>query len=110
MKYHYTLVLQFPERSMEFDDMIELGDFIAKKLQDKRDESVYDGHDIGSGQIDFFVYTNDPQNTFEKVSQLLGDERMRNLKAAYRKRDEEGYPIGKYFILWPKGLKKFRVI
>ena len=89
--------------------MIGLGDSIAKHLQDKKDESLFDGHDIGSGQIDFFVYTNNPQNTFESVSQLLGKERMKGLKAAYRKRDKDGYATGKYLIVWPEGLKKFRV-
>ena len=69
MKYQYTLVLQFPEKSMEFDEMSELEDSIEKHLQDKKDQSLVDGHDIGSGQIDFFVYTNNPQNTFESVSQ-----------------------------------------
>jgi len=34
---------------------------------------------------------------------------MKNLKAAYRKRDKDGYATGKYFIVWPKGLKKFKV-
>jgi hypothetical protein len=110
MKYQYTLVLQFPEKSMEFDEMIELGDSIAKHLQDKKDESLFDGHDIGSGQIDFFIYTTNPQNTFEGVSQLLGKERLKNLKAAYRKRDKDGCAIGEYIVLWPKNLNKFKVI
>ncbi len=39
MKNQYTLVLQFPEKSMEFDEMIELGDSIAKHLQDKKQQS-----------------------------------------------------------------------
>jgi len=94
---------------MEFDKMIELGGSIAKHLQDKKDKSLFDGHDIGSGQIVFFDYTNNPQNTFESVSQLLGKERMKNLKAAYRKRDKDGYATGKYLVVWPEGLKKFRV-
>jgi hypothetical protein len=109
MKYQYTLVLQFPGKSMEFDEMIELGDSIAKHLLDKKDESLYDGHDIGSGQIDFFVCTNNPQITFENVTRLLGKENMKNLKAAYRKRGKNGYLEEEYFIVWPKGLKKFTV-
>jgi hypothetical protein len=109
MKHQYTLVLQFPGKSMELDEMIELGDSIAKHLQDKKDESRFDGHDIGSGQIDFFICTNNPQNTFECVNKLLGKARMKDLKAAYRKRDKDGYATGKHLVVWPEGLKKFRV-
>lgn len=110
MEYPYTLFLQFPEKSMAFDEMIELGDSITRYLRDEKDKSEFDGHDIGSGQIDFFIYTSNPEKTFEIVSHLLGKERMEDLKAAYRERDTEGHATGKYFILWPKGAKKFKVI
>src|SRR3972149_6728912 len=97
----FQLVIQFPERIMDFERMVELEESMIKALQG---EAQIDGHDIGSGEINFFLFTDDPEGTFKRVTGLLDDKMMKVLKVAYR--DVAGQ---EYVILWSKGLRKFRV-
>jgi hypothetical protein len=86
--------------------MIELGNKIEKSLQD--DESQFDDNEIGSGKINLFVRTNNAESTFDIIRPLLG-EWMKNLRVAYREVGEDGYAKPKFFVLWPKGAKKFNL-
>lgn len=100
----YQLVIQFPE------DLYGYLDWIAD-FEDRLDESItdaeVDGHDIGSGQINIFIHSNDPVDTFQIIKNILEKEYfiLENIKVAYRE-------IGKdqYIPLWPKNLIDFDVL
>lgn len=100
----YQIVIQLPEAL--YDDL----DWIAD-VEDKLDETLLnaevDGHDIGSGEVNIFIHTNDPVNVFKIAKNILEEEgvSLENIKAAYRE------IIGEDYIpLWPENLSDFKVI
>lgn len=99
----YQLVIQFDE-SLGLDKLIEIEDVLMDFLQT---ESHLDGHDIGSDQMNIFIYTDTPSILQEEVVSLLKVDStiMSSMKIAFR--DVEG---GNFTCLWPKDLKKFIVI
>ena len=60
----YMLVLQWPSSSTakELDLLISREDQIR---EDIGDHGNVDGHDIGSGEMNIFIFTEDPKATFE---------------------------------------------
>ncbi|WP_169803111.1 ABC transporter [Sinomonas atrocyanea] len=64
-----------------------------------------DGHDIGAEEMNIYITTANPQETFRRVQEILHDRpRGNDLRAAYR--DLNG---AEYIVLWPKGLDSFSV-
>jgi hypothetical protein len=64
-----------------------------------------DGHDMGAGEMNIFVLTDQPQAAFDRIKVLIGaEEFMRELKVAYRE-------IGKsqFTIIHPPGLTRFTI-
>ena len=58
-----------------------------------------DGHDIGSGEMKFFVLSAEPVATFEQAEPLLFDASLLyNFGVAYR-----GLGSDNFTVLWPKG-------
>jgi hypothetical protein len=98
----YQLVVQFKEDDLSFDDMTALEDSLSTELEDIGD---VDGHDFGSGTINFFVLTDDPKSCFAKAKRVVAGKGRGEYKAAFRKISGEEYTI-----LWPKSLKKFHII
>lgn len=97
----YQLVLQFPEKLINLDTLVKIEDEFIKILKD--DE--VDGHDVGSGEVNFFILTNNPENVFKSLRQYLTDKELLNCaKMAYRRTNEETYVI-----LHPASLKEFNV-
>lgn len=101
----YMFVVQFPEEKYGDFDWIE-------KIENKLEESLVvdaelDGNDIGSGELNFFIYTNNPQGTFEIVKNIFKEEgsALEDAKIAYRNMDGD-----EYFCLWPEGLTNFEVL
>jgi hypothetical protein len=99
----YQLVIQLPEALN--DDL----DWIAE-MEDKLDEVLLDaevdGHDIGSGEVNIFIHTNHPINTFEIAKGILQEEGVdfENIKVAYREL------CGEHYIpLWPANLVDFKI-
>jgi hypothetical protein len=96
----YQLVLQFRERwpwSLHF--LIRLGDQLITKLGNSAD---VDGHDCGSGEMNIFIYTDDPIGTFGKIRALLARKLWVRVSAvAYREVEGEDYTV-----LWPEGSQK----
>lgn len=93
----YQLVLQFPEAAFsDFDTLVRCEDELITVLGDRHD---VDGHDIGSGEVNFFVITDDPQGALMKIrrspARLLSHP---GLRAAARRVDAEEYQP-----LWPVG-------
>ncbi len=65
-----------------------------------------DGHDIGSGQMNIFIYTESPEILFKKILTLHEmNDLIPIMKAAYRK-----YEGGEYNIIWPTGLTVFEIL
>jgi hypothetical protein len=100
----YQLALQFPSSSdADYDRLISFEDKIEGGLGDL---GVVDGHDIGSGEMNIFIHTDDPQAAFDRSKLLLGlGDDMGELKAGYRLFDQE-----EYVPIHPKGLKRFSVV
>ena len=100
----YQLVLQFRGDSLDdFDAMVALEDELTEELGDSAD---VDGHDVGSGETNIFIFTSDPAATFERARPVL--ERAKQFKAvtaAYREVNGE-----RYTVIWPEGSRqKFAV-
>jgi hypothetical protein len=96
------LVLQMPETLLTFDEIIEQEDLLIAGLKNL---AIVDGHDIGSGEVNFFILTDNVNVTFERVQTLLKSQTKSAVKAAYRKVTGE-----KYSILYPPDLKAFRIL
>lgn len=99
----YQLILQLPASSVkDYDEMINLEEAIVERLGELGD---VDGHDAGSGEINIFVLTNDPQLVFERIRGLFNTKKtMPDFKVAYRE-------IGKndFTIIHPFGLPHFAI-
>ena len=83
--------------------MIALENELAEELGNSAN---IDGHDVGSGETNIFIFTSDPTATFCRMKAVL--ERTRHLQAvtvAYREINSE-----RYTLIWPKGSQeKFTV-
>ena len=96
----YSLVIQFPEEQYGDLDWIHKieNDLITSLIN----EDV-DGHDVGSGTVNFFIYTNEPLRVLDDVKNILTEENVLiDAKIAYREVDSEDYTC-----LWPEGLATF---
>ncbi len=101
----YQLVLQLPESYLkDFDALISLEEDLTEILTENED---VDGHDIGSGEANIFVFTNEPKATFQRVRPTLENAGyLMNVTVAYR--DVEGE---NYIVIWPKNfMKKFTIL
>ena len=94
----YSLVLQFPANNIEdYDRLIEIEDALTKYLHGLAN---VDGHDSGSGEMNIFIFTGKPEETFEKAKVFIKAAGMlTTLSAAYRLTTENEYSR-----LWPVGL------
>jgi len=100
----YQLVIQFPENAhYDLDWLIETEDKLIEILRD----SEVDGHDIGSGEMNIFIFTDTPIKTFETVKNILKncDSALEDTKIAYRDINDE-----QFYCLWPTGVTEFQVI
>ena len=92
----YQLVLQFRATTIEdFDKLIDLEDSLIKALGRSHD---VDGHDFGTGEMNIFVFTENPQAAFGLSKEVLRDDDLRNLKAAFRQVGTDDYQS-----IWPEG-------
>ena len=100
----YQLVIQWPASSLtDYDAMVKIEDSLIEQLSEEHD---VDGHDFGSGEMNIFVHTDDPESAFEEVRSILGsDPSWSSVRVAYRELLGSGYTP-----LWPEGLREFRVV
>jgi hypothetical protein len=96
----YQLVLQFRGDSLrDLDATVALEDELIEELGDAAD---VDGHDVGSGETNIFIFTSDPAATFHRARPVL--ERRQQLQAvtaAYREVEGEQFTV-----LWPEGSRR----
>lgn len=83
--------------------MIALEDELIESLGSS---AKVDGHDCGSGEMNIFIYTDDPKGSFEAIRPVVAKRKLiENLVAAYRERTGEDYTV-----VWPVGFtKQFRI-
>ncbi len=94
----HQLVIQFPQSAFpEFDDLVRYEDRLIDVLADAHD---VDGHDIGSGEVNFFVFTDDPAAALATIRGARGGSLLSHpqVRAAARLDDGEDYEP-----LWPAG-------
>jgi hypothetical protein len=99
----YQLVVQWPIDSIvDYDAMIEVEDTLIEHLTEAHE---VDGHDIGAGEMNLFVLTNDFRKAFGEVKALLREENLwTDIRVAYREIEKN-----QYIVLWPQNLKGFSV-
>lgn len=99
----YQIVVQLPEEIFgDLDWIIEMED----KLEANLLNSELDGHDSGNGEVNIFIHTNSPVETFELVKNIFQNDAqvLANAKVAYRELSDEEYTC-----LWPADLKEFEI-
>jgi hypothetical protein len=70
------------------------------------DLAAVDGHDIGSGQMNIFLFTENPQRAFKRIKVMpSAANHMFNRKIGYREVGEDEYTL-----LYPEGLRQFAVV
>lgn len=85
----YQLVLQFPiDEHSDFDALIDLEDRLLRRIGEGH---IVDGHDFGSGEMNIFVHTDNPEQAFRSVLSQVGANLLPNLRAAYRELEGEEY-------------------
>jgi hypothetical protein len=97
------LVLQWLSSSTakELDLLISLEDQIREGIGD---HGNVDGHDIGSGEMNIFIFTEEPQATFERVKNIGSiPNHLSNFKAGYREVGEDDFAP-----LYPRASTTFR--
>ena len=99
----YQLVLQFQaEGVQEFDELVVLEELLVEKLPLG---SEVDGHDLGSGEFNIFILTDQPEQTFQVAEKTIQLYRLpQKLKAAYRELGQNTFVI-----LWPPTLRVFTI-
>jgi hypothetical protein len=96
----YQLIIQRPgASSADYDEVVELEDRLRRRLGET---ATVDGHDLGSGEANIFILTDDPILVFDAIRPLL--ERVRRLRVAYREIGAQ-----EFLILYPLTLRTFSI-
>ena len=99
----YQLVLQWPASTIaDYDAMVAIEGLLIEGLSN---DNQVDGHDVGSGEINIFIITNNPERAFSEVRRVLGERDIwSDARVAYREVAKTEYTP-----LWPSDLKDFSV-
>lgn len=100
----YQLVLQWTaEFEDDYDVLIAMEETLERFIS--ATEGDVDGHDIGSAEMNLFVFTDDPVRAFQAAFSALGSNpRWAAVRAGYRPLDGDDYTV-----LWPPTLERFFV-
>ncbi len=92
----YQVVIQFPDNYFEsWDEMVKFEDRLINCMPRT---CAVDGHDAGSGTINFFIYTSYPNAAFLAFRKYLGINKvMKKIRVAFRDENKEDFTN-----LWPK--------
>jgi hypothetical protein len=106
-EFEYQLVIQF---RLDDTDMTRWEAILQfeTELEDWLDgDSLVDGHDAGSGEMNIFVHTNDPAASLKLIQALLPHSELASLGycAGFRRFSEDDFTPA-----WPPGSEKFDVV
>jgi hypothetical protein len=92
----YQLVVQIPgDTASGFDALVALENDLVDALGASAD---VDGHDIGSGEGNIFIFTDRPVEAFSQIRPLLAQRGvLASARVAYRNAGGE-----RYTVLWPE--------
>ena len=96
-KMNYQLVIQFPladASADDFDRFLMIENELNLALRDKH---RVDGHDIGSGEMNIFIHTNDPNEAFELAKNHFFEKDLEKISFAFKEMKGD-----KYTIIWPE--------
>ncbi len=96
------LVLQFSERDLDYDGLIALERTLITALSG---HAKVDGHDMGSGESNIFIFTENPRDTFDMAKKIIDSRGISDLKSGFRRLDDDDYTA-----LWPANLREFNII
>ncbi len=92
----YQVVIQFPESF--FSSIDEVHEFEERLMESLPRTHGVDGHDIGSGTVNFFIFSDAPKAVLANFRKYLGTNEMeRKVRIAFRSVEGEDYKN-----LWPK--------
>jgi len=92
----YQLVIQFPENFFKTIEEVQAFENRLTACMPKTCE--VDGCDVGSGTVNFFVYTSAPLAAYKTFRKYLGTRAVeKNLRIAYREDDGDLFTN-----LWPR--------
>jgi hypothetical protein len=95
-KQQFQMVIQFP--SDFFESISAIHGFEERLMQCMPRTCNVDGHDVGSGTVNFFVDTTAPLAAFRTFRKYLGTNAVeRRLRIAYRLSEGEDFTN-----LWPR--------
>lgn len=99
----YQLVIKFWRKSLEDEAfLVSLG----SELKDVLGDAVFDGYDTKPEEINVFVNTADPRQSFRRMKRILETHtKMRGVSAAFRL-------IGgaQFTSIWPaRAMRKFKL-
>jgi hypothetical protein len=99
----YQLVLQFPlAEKTDIDQLLDqLGD-LEEALDERLGElAEVDGHDLGVGEFNIFIHTNEPHEAFAIAKVMVEEfDWASQMAAAYRELTDDDYVR-----LWPTDLQ-----
>ena len=96
----HLLVLQLQDDSIKaFDSMIALEDHLIEHIGDAAD---VDGHDVGSGAINIFIFTSEPDSIFLRTKPLLQQSNLLDSIIAAHRRIESN----EFTVVWAEGYTK----
>jgi hypothetical protein len=103
----YQLVFQFPSNSFPNRDIFDVIEEIENQIESKLiSHETLDGHDIGSNEINEFIFTENPIETYNRIVEVFEKlEILHLLRVAYRKTNADNYNI-----LWPTEQKEFKIL
>ena len=105
--FSHQLVVQFPWPDADLASFEHIADLELRieALLAAVDEGCLDGHDAGSGELNIFILSNMPEQTFHRIQPLIEEWAPRSdVRVAYRRLDDNAFTI-----LWPPGLGTFDV-
>ena len=94
---NYQLVIQFPLTDASADDFDKLLVIENELDLTLRDTHQVDGHDIGSGEMNIFIFTNNPNEAFELAKNTLSEKDLNKIMVAFRDINSD-----KYSVIWPE--------
>lgn len=110
---NYLLIFQFPE--VFFESLDELFAFETRIIDSIPRICKVDGHDIGSGTINIYVFTGAPLAAFKQFRKYLGTKKIeKNLRVSYRETNGDSYvnlwpyrDPRPFEIIYPEGINPF---